>query len=134
MSNTNPTCCGGKRNHRSYDSEARIKTAHGLTVGVSYKVYTLYRSYSVLLLLVPIWGQESVTTVKLDLSQDEDATASELKSEILYTYKIMMFNATFTNISVLLMEESGENHWAAASHWQTLSHNVVWSVDDPLKS
>jgi hypothetical protein len=30
--------------------------------------------------------------------------------------------------SVLLMEETeepGENHWPVASHWQTLSHNVV---------
>jgi hypothetical protein len=46
----------------------------------------------------------------------------------------MMFNATFNNISVIwwwsivLVEEiggSGENHRPAASHWQTLSHNVV---------
>ena len=47
---------------------------------------------------------------------------------------LMMFNATFNNISiisrrsVLLVEEtggSGENHWPVSSHWQTLSHNVV---------
>jgi hypothetical protein len=46
----------------------------------------------------------------------------------------MMFNATFNNISVtswctvLLVEETGvlgENHRPAASHWQSLSHNVV---------
>jgi hypothetical protein len=46
----------------------------------------------------------------------------------------MVFKATFNNISdiswrsVLLVEEtwvSGENHWSVASHWQTLSHNVV---------
>ena len=45
-----------------------------------------------------------------------------------------MFNATFNNISViswtsvLLVEETRvprENHWSVASHWQTLSHNVV---------
>jgi hypothetical protein len=33
--------------------------------------------------------------------------------------------------SVLLVEETGvprENHWLAASHWQTLSHNVVSST------
>jgi hypothetical protein len=33
--------------------------------------------------------------------------------------------------SILLVEEtivSGENHWPAASHWQTLSHNVVSST------
>jgi hypothetical protein len=40
----------------------------------------------------------------------------------------MVFNATFNNMSVLLMEETGghgENHQPVASHWQTLSHNVV---------
>ena len=45
----------------------------------------------------------------------------------------MVFNATFNNISVifwwsvLLVEESGvpgENHQHAASHRQTLSHNI----------
>ena len=50
---------------------------------------------------------------------------------------VMVFNATFKNIliiswrSLLLVEEtrvSGENHWPAVSHWQTLSHNVVWST------
>ena len=44
----------------------------------------------------------------------------------------MVFNATFNNISVilwsdLLVEETGENHWSATSHRQTLSHNVVSS-------
>ena len=47
-----------------------------------------------------------------------------------------MFNATFSNISViswrsvLLVEETGvlgENNPTVASHWQTLSHNVVSS-------
>ena len=46
----------------------------------------------------------------------------------------MVFNATFDNISalswrlVLFLEEirvPGENHRPAASHWQTLPHNVV---------
>jgi len=31
----------------------------------------------------------------------------------------MVFNATFNNISVLLVEETGENHKPAAGHWQT---------------
>jgi hypothetical protein len=48
----------------------------------------------------------------------------------------MVFNATFNNIaviswrSVLSLEEiggPGENHRPFASHWQTLSHNVVSS-------
>jgi hypothetical protein len=47
---------------------------------------------------------------------------------------LMVFNATFNNISViswwyvLLVEETGrpgENHLPVASHWHTLSHNVV---------
>jgi len=47
---------------------------------------------------------------------------------------LMVFNAIFNNISVipwwsvLLVEETGgpgENHRPVASHWQTLSHNVV---------
>ena len=51
-----------------------------------------------------------------------------------YIVCLMMFNATFNNISViswrsvLLVEETrgpGENHRPVASHWQTLSHNVV---------
>jgi len=40
----------------------------------------------------------------------------------------MVFNATFNNISVLLVEEAGvpgEYHRPAVSHWQTLSHHVV---------
>jgi len=46
----------------------------------------------------------------------------------------MVLNATFNNISViswrsvLLVEETGENHRPVASHWQTLSHNVVSST------
>jgi hypothetical protein len=47
----------------------------------------------------------------------------------------MVLNTTFNNISfipwqsVLLVEETGvpgENHRPVASHWQTLSHNVVY--------
>jgi hypothetical protein len=43
---------------------------------------------------------------------------------------LMVFNATFNNISViscqsgLLVEGPGENHWPVSSHWQTWSHNV----------
>jgi hypothetical protein len=46
----------------------------------------------------------------------------------------MMLNATFNNISVLsqrsvlLVEETEENHRPVASHWQTLSHSVVSST------
>jgi hypothetical protein len=49
-------------------------------------------------------------------------------------FGFMVFNATFNNISaiswqsVLLVEETAgprKNHRPVASHWQTLSHNVV---------
>jgi len=49
----------------------------------------------------------------------------------------MVFNTTFNNISAiswrsdLLVEETGgpgENHRPLASHWQTWSHNVLWST------
>jgi hypothetical protein len=49
----------------------------------------------------------------------------------------IVFNTTFNNISViswqsvLLVEETGgpgENHKPVASHWKTLSHNVVFSA------
>ena len=51
--------------------------------------------------------------------------------------RVMVFNATFNNISgilwqsVLLVEETRvpwENHWPSTSHWQTLPHNVVSST------
>ena len=49
----------------------------------------------------------------------------------------MVFNTTFNNISVilwrsgLLVQETRvprENHRPVASHWQTLSHNIVSST------
>ena len=58
-------------------------------------------------------------------------------SDLRFRFRFMVFNATFNNISViswlsvLLVEETGlpgENHRPAASHWQTLSHNVVSST------
>jgi len=46
----------------------------------------------------------------------------------------MVFDATFNNISViswglvLLMEETGENHRPADSHWKIVSHDIVSST------
>ena len=62
-----------------------------------------------------------------------------MKADIFQIYKgpsfsgfwLMVFNASFNNISVLLMEETGvlgENHRPVESHGQTLSHNVVSST------
>jgi len=47
---------------------------------------------------------------------------------------MVVFNATFSNISViswrsvLLEEETGENHRPVESHYTTLSHKVVSSI------
>ena len=45
-------------------------------------------------------------------------------------FKLMVFNATFNNISFILWRSvlPGENHRPVASHCQTLSHNVVSST------
>ena len=53
---------------------------------------------------------------------------------MLYVFQYKLFVVCFNNISVILWRsvllvdeigEPGENHWSVASHWQTLSHNVV---------
>ena len=49
------------------------------------------------------------------------------------TKKVMVFNATFNNISVIswrsvLLVEETRNHWPIASHSQTLSRNIVSST------
>jgi hypothetical protein len=50
---------------------------------------------------------------------------------LLWLGLVDVFNATFNNISViscwsvLLVDETGENHRPVANHWHTLSHNAV---------
>jgi len=60
-----------------------------------------------------------------------------VKELLLNGARIVLFNATFNNISVLswrsifVVEETGvpgENHRPVVSHWQTLSHNVLSST------
>jgi hypothetical protein len=52
---------------------------------------------------------------------------------------VMVFNTAFNNISViswvsvLLVEEPGENHRPVASHRQTLSHDVHLRRDDDVR-
>jgi hypothetical protein len=62
-------------------------------------------------------------------------------TELIDWLGFLMFNAIFNNISViswrsdLLMLETrvpGNNHQPAASHWQTLSHNVVSSTSTDI--
>ena len=61
-------------------------------------------------------------------------------NEFDWVYGFMVFNATFNNISVILWQSvllvevtrvHRENHRPVASHWQTLSHNVVSSTPCP---
>jgi hypothetical protein len=46
----------------------------------------------------------------------------------------MVLYATFNNISlklwlsILWLEEKGENHWPVVSQWQTSSRKVVWDT------
>ena len=70
----------------------------------------------------------------LTLYDDKSSPSLSSIELIMVVGWFMVFNATFNNItaiswqSVLLVEEAGvpgENHRPAASHWQTLSHNVV---------
>jgi hypothetical protein len=65
-----------------------------------------------------------------------DISFRYLKQFFLDWVRVMVFNTTFNNISViswwsvLLVEETGvpsENHIPEASHRQTLSHGVVLS-------
>jgi hypothetical protein len=52
----------------------------------------------------------------------------------LFCFCLMVFNSTFSATSwqaVSLLVETGmlgENHRPVASHWQTLSHNIVLST------
>ena len=62
-------------------------------------------------------------TIILMLMGVQKLTYNKKKSR--YWFRFMVCNATFNNISVLLVVETGENHWPVAIHWQTLSHNVV---------
>ena len=53
-----------------------------------------------------------------------------IKKTNLFSIPVMMFHATFNNISVISWRSVlvvGRNRRPSASHWQTLSHNVVLS-------
>jgi hypothetical protein len=45
----------------------------------------------------------------------------------------MVFNATFNNISVILVEETAENHWPVASHWKTINFMLTLMASDKSK-
>ena len=55
-------------------------------------------------------------------------------TQVRLRFRFVVFNATISNISVilwrsvLLVDVARENHRPVAIHWQTLSHNVVSST------
>jgi hypothetical protein len=78
------------------------------------------------------YRQDTRTNLQLPV-QSVPITTKVVRSFVCYVC-LMLVHATFNNISViswqsvLLVEKTrvpGEHHWPAASHWQTLSHNVV---------
>ena len=76
-------------------------------------------------------GQFKKDQILIRLMNDMTLTASHEHASLLW---LMVFNATFNNISlilwrsVLLVEETRENCRPVASQRQTLSHNVVLST------
>ena len=57
-------------------------------------------------------------------------------------FRFMVFNATFNNISAISSVSfigggswsiPEKNHWAVASHWQTLSHNKSMDINTCLQ-
>ena len=97
------------------------------------------RKYILFLLMNDIHAS-NVIRVNCTICQNKNKKSSIFTCQVII-WKIcflfvcfMVLNATFNNISVIywrlvvLVEETGEpreNHRPVASHWQTLSHNVV---------
>ena len=92
---------------------------------------------------IGIMYQSGVTCLSMDCSTKQISsshcnvvcTSNDIAYKWLTWVRVMVFNDTFNNISViswrsvLLMEETGvpgENHRPVASHWQTLSL-LTWS-------
>jgi hypothetical protein len=119
-----------------------LRTNMKLTWPWPYVLTKLHARFNILCLLVQIWLKKSVTghqNLKTQVLHCISLQFHNLRSivDVNGLVWFMVFNATFNNISViswqsvLLMEEArvpGENHWHVASHWQTLSHNIVSST------
>ena len=85
----------------------------------------------------PFWQQLFTLFYYVDICLNIDHYFHNSINRFCGLVLFMVFYTTFNNISVillrsvLLVEETGvlvENHWPAASHWKTLSHNVVSST------
>jgi hypothetical protein len=79
--------------------------------------------------LIKVWAD--IYNYKL-YNNRYNSSRNHLLSTWRFTYVcLIVFNPTFNNISViswrsvLLVEETGENHRPDASWWQTVSHNVI---------
>ena len=97
------------------------------------EAWAAFSSADIIITLLEVGSEK-----KMDIYIKKDDTKN-LYAHLLYIegYGFMVFNATFNNISVtsrrsaLLVWETGvpaENHHSVASHWETLSHNVVSST------
>jgi hypothetical protein len=85
--------------------------------------------------IIPVFS--SVTMKCFEMRQGWTVQRFTKSTFLWHLVRFMVLNATFNNISVILcwsvilVEEAwvpGENHRSVASHWQTLSHNVVSST------
>jgi len=112
-------------------------------ISIHLVVLYLYKDFVFIVILTTMWlrtlyiRQKPGHTEKPRIVTHTSGTAVLLVHEWgLILVWFMVFNTTFNNISVisrrsvLLMEKTGvpwETHRPVASHWQTLSHNVVSS-------
>ena len=90
-------------------------------------------SKSILRIHACVYSNHAIAEIIFHVS-DENVIIKHTFTMICFRFRIMVFNATFDNISViswrsvLLVEETevpGENQRPIVSHRQTLSHNVV---------
>ena len=129
---------------------SKVNNLNHLVTQAPFRIYSIIIWYQYYLLKYLIsWFRPQINLKKKTVRELIYPAIITFDKQIQYTYKclhysssiqitfwwFMVFNATFNNIlviswlSVLLVEETGvpgENHRPIASHWQTLSHNVVW--------
>ena len=79
-----------------------------------------------------IFSKVRILTVNIItcIARSSGSKKKKKKKKIFFSIPVMMFHATFNNISVISWRSGlvvGRNRRPSASHWQTLSHNVVVS-------
>ena len=108
-----------------FSKKSNINQVFKMRIGVE-RHFQQYFSY---IMVVNFIGEENRNTQRKPLT-----CLKTLINIITLWVMAMVLNATFNNLSdiswrsVLLVEETrvpGENNRPAASHWKTLSHNVV---------